>query len=73
MSSCPGQTSAGRHPSCVFSVNTELLRHLTLVAPIEKLLLMTDVHQRTTVEPEYIEFATQDSAFLSMFKKDKET
>ena len=42
----------------VFVSRTDIGRHLTLVAPIEKLLLMTDIHQRTTVDPEYIEVFT---------------
>ena len=34
-----------------------------------RLLLMTDIHKRTTVEPAYIEFATQESAFMGFVKK----
>ena len=44
---------------------------MNLVDSVDKLLLMTDVNQRTTVEPAYIEFATQESAFLGFVKKVK--
>ena len=64
-------TPANKIEELVFVSRSDISRHLTLQAPIEKLLLITDIHQRTTVEPEYIEFATQDSAFLKMFEKEK--
>ena len=40
---------------------------------VDRLLLVTDVNKRTTVDPEYIEFATQESAFLAMVKKKVDT
>ena len=55
----------------MFVSRSDICRHLRLQAPIEKLLLMTDIHKRTTVEPEYIEFATQDSAFMKLFERDQ--
>lgn len=55
----------------VFLSSTDIGKHLTLVDSVDKLLQMTDVHQRTTVEPAYIEFATQESAFLGFVKKVK--
>ena len=73
----PGQvildyiTPANKIEELVFVSRSDISRHLRLQAPIEKLLLMTDIHKRTTVEPEYIEFATQDSAFMKMFERDK--
>ena len=51
-------TPANQLEELVFVSRTDIGRHLTLVAPIEKLLLMTDIHQRTTVDPEYIEVFT---------------
>ena len=55
----------------VFLSSADIGKHLTLVDSVDKLLEMTDVHQRTTVEPAYIEFATQESAFLGFIKKVK--
>ena len=55
----------------MFLSSTDIGKHLTLVDSVDKLLQMTDVHQRTTVEPAYIEFATQESAFLGFVKKVK--
>ena len=48
---------------------TSFSRHLTLPDTVEKLLLVTDVNKTTTVDPQYIEFATQESTFLAMVKK----
>ena len=64
-------TPANKIEELVFVSRSDICRHLRLQAPIDKLLLMTDIHKRTTVEPEYIEFATQDSAFMKMFEREK--
>ena len=64
-------TPANKIEELVFVSRSDICRHLRLQAPIEKLLLMTDIHKRTTVEPEYIEFATQDSAFMKLFERDQ--
>ena len=45
------------------------LRHLQLPDTVERLLLVTDVNKTTTVDPAYIEFATQESEFLALVKK----
>ena len=57
----------------VFVSKSEIARHLTLTATVDRLLHMTDIQQRITVSPSYIEFATQDSPFLHLLiKKNKE-
>ena len=55
----------------VFLSRADIGKHLTLVDTVDKLLLMTDIHKRTTVEPAYIEFATQESSFLKFIKTQK--
>ena len=50
-------------------VNFHVCRHMTLTDTLERLLLVTDVNKTTTVDPAYIEFATQESSFLAMVKK----
>ena len=44
-------------------------RHLRLPDTVERLLFVTDVNKTTTVDPAYIEYATQESEFLAMVKK----
>ena len=36
---------------------------------LERLLYVTDMNKTTTVDPAYIEYATQESEFLAMVKK----
>ena len=55
----------------VFLSRADIGKHLTLVDSVDKLLFMTDVNKRTTVEPAYIEFATQESAFMALLKSKK--
>ena len=50
-------------------MNLHFCRHMTLTDTLERLLLVTDVNKTTTVDPAYIEFATQESSFLAMVKK----
>ena len=57
----------------VFVSKSEIARHLTLTATVDRLLHMTDIQKRITVSPSYIEFATQESPFLHLLiKKNKE-
>ena len=57
----------------VFVSKSELARHLTLTATVDRLLHMTDIQHRITVSPSYIEFATQESPFLQLLiKKNQE-
>ena len=44
-------------------------RHLQLPDTLERLLYVTDMNKTTTVDPAYIEYATQESEFLAMVKK----
>ena len=44
-------------------------RHLQLPDTLERLLFVTDMNKTTTVDPAYIEYATQESEFLAMVKK----
>ena len=53
----------------VFVSKSEIKRHLTLTATVDHLLHMKDIHQRITVSPSYIEFATQESPFLHLLIK----
>ena len=47
-----------------------ILHHTTTVM-VCRLLLKTDIHKRTTVEPAYTEFATQESPFINQFSCSK--
>ncbi|XP_023323072.1 uncharacterized protein LOC111697323 isoform X3 [Eurytemora carolleeae] len=53
----------------VFVSKSEIDRHLTLVDSIDRLLYVTDMERKVTVDTKYIEYATEDSAFLTLLIK----
>ena len=48
------------------------LIHIYINSTLFRLLYVSDIHKNTTVDPKYIEYATQNSPFLAILKQNSE-